>query len=289
MNEKVDGAKKFFTPRVIIVMGLLVGIVLAWVIYKGLCYVSTDDAFIDGNVVVISPKLGAHVLHVFIDDNQAVKAGSALIELDSKDFEVRVQMAAADLEAAKAEEEEAQQDAFRYEKLSETDEVSKQQRDRAVLRARTAAAKLTLAEATLRKAALDLSYTKISSPTAGHVARKSVEVGAFVQPGQALLAVVSDKKWVEANFKETDLTRMRAGQKVTVTVDAYPGKVWAAHVDSIQRGTGSRFSLFPPENAAGNYVKVVQRVPVKIVFDEAMDERYPLSVGMSVVPDVKVR
>ena len=146
-----------------------------------------------------------------------------------------------------------------------------------------------MAEATLRKAALDLSYTKISSPTAGHVARKSVEVGAFVQPGQALLAVVSDKKWVEANFKETDLTRMRAGQKVTVTVDAYPGKVWAAHVDSIQRGTGSRFSLFPPENAAGNYVKVVQRVPVKIVFDEAMDERYPLSVGMSVVPDVKVR
>ena len=289
MKEKVEGAKKFFTPPVVIALGLLVGMILAVVIYRGVCYVSTDDAFIDGNVVVISPKVAAHVLHVFIDDNQAVKVDSALIELDPKDFEARLQMAAADLEAAKAEDEEAQQDAIRYAKLSETDEVSKQQMDRAALRARTAAAKVASAKAALRKAELDLSYTKISSPTDGHVASKSVEVGAFVQPGQALMAIVSDKKWVVANFKETDLTRMRQGQKVEIHVDTYPGKVWAAHLDSIQRGTGSRFSLFPPENAAGNYVKVVQRVPVKIVFDEAPDERYPLSVGMSVVPDVKVR
>lgn len=289
MKEQVEGIKKFLMSPVMIAVGIAAGLLLAWFIYKGMCYVSTDDAFIDGDVVSISPKVSAHVVKVLIDDNQAVTEGSPLVELDPNDFDVRVQMAAADLEAAKAEDEQAAQDARRYEKLGETDEVSKQQMDRAVLRARTAAAKLASAKAALRKAELDLSYTKIASPTSGHVARRAVEVGAFVQPGQALLAVVSDKKWVVANFKETSLTRMHAGQDVSVRVDTYPGKVWKAHVDSIQRGTGSRFSLFPPENATGNFVKVVQRVPVKIVFDEPLEDRFPLSVGMSVIPEVKVR
>ncbi len=292
--EKIEGAGKssgvnLFSPPVLVAAGVLVGIVVAVVIYKSMCYVSTDDAFIDGDVVAVSPKVSAHVLNVLVDDNQAVMAGTALVDLDPRDFEVRVAMAAADLEAARAEDDQAQQDAVRYGKLSETDEVSKQQMDRAVLRARTAAAKVSSAEAALQKAKLDLSYTKIVSPAAGHVARKAVEVGSFVQPGQALMAVVSDKKWVVANFKETQLTRIHPGQSVSISVDTYPGKVWIGHVDSIQRGTGSRFSLFPPENAAGNYVKVVQRVPVKIVFDEVPQERHPLSVGMSVVPEVRVR
>ncbi len=292
--EKAEKEKKlpgvsFLTPPVFVAAGLVAGIILAGVIYKSMCYVSTDDAFIDGNVLVVSPKVSAHVLNILVEDNQAVPAGAALVELDPRDFEIRGRMAAAELEGAKAEDEQAKQDAERYAKLSEADDVSKQQMDRAVLRARIAAAKVAAADAALQKSALDLSYTHIESPVAGHVARKSVTLGAFVQPGQALMAVVSDKKWVVANFKETDLTRLRPGQKVALTIDAYPGHSWAAHVDSVQRGTGARFSLFPPENAAGNYVKVVQRVPVKIVFDEVPDERYPLSVGMSVVPEVRVR
>ena len=287
-HGKVPGTY-LLTPPVLMAAGLLVGIILAWFIYKGVCYVATDDAFIDGDVLVVSPKVSAHVLDIAVEDNQAVTAGAVLVELDPRDFEIRGRMAAADLEAAKAEDEQAKQDADRYAKLSAADEVSRQQMDRAVLRARTAAAKVAAAEAALQKSSLDLSYTHIVSPVAGHVARKSVTAGAFVQPGQALMAVVFDKKWVVANFKETDLTRLRPGQKVALTIDAYPGRAWAGHVDSVQRGTGARFSLFPPENAAGNYVKVVQRVPVKIVFDEVPDDRFPLSVGMSVVPEVKVR
>jgi membrane fusion protein (multidrug efflux system) len=145
------------------------------------------------------------------------------------------------------------------------------------------------AQAELNQAKLNLSYTKIYAPISGHVTRKSVEQGAFVQTGQPLLALVDPDLWVIANFKETQLAKMRPGQPVTVTVDAHPGVTLAAHVDSLQRGSGARFSLLPPENATGNYVKVVQRVPVKIVFDDLREiEQYGVGPGMSVVPTVKV-
>jgi len=121
---------------------------------------------------------------------------------------------------------------------------------------------------------------------AGRITRKSVEPGAYVQVGQTLFSIVPDQVWVVANFKETQLRHMRAGQPVTVSVDAYPDKKFKGHVDSIQSGTGARFTLLPPENATGNYVKVVQRVPVKIVIDEQADPAYVLGPGMSVVPDV---
>ena len=124
---------------------------------------------------------------------------------------------------------------------------------------------------------------------AGRITRKSVEPGAYVQVGQTLFSIVPDQVWVVANFKETQLRHMRAGQPVTVSVDAYPDKKFKGHVDSIQSGTGARFTLLPPENATGNYVKVVQRVPVKIVIDEQADPAYVLGPGMSVVPEVKVR
>jgi membrane fusion protein (multidrug efflux system) len=121
------------------------------------------------------------------------------------------------------------------------------------------------------------------------VTRKSVEEGALVQVGQPLLAIVPGDVWVTANFKENQIGRMTPGQAVEITVDAYPDKKFKGHVDSIQAGTGSRFSLIPPENATGNYVKVVQRVPVKIVFDESPDPKHMLAPGMSVVPEVAVK
>ena len=145
------------------------------------------------------------------------------------------------------------------------------------------------AEAEVKQVKLNLSYTKIYAPISGHVTRKSVEQGAFVQIGQPLLALVDPDVWVIANFKETQLAKMQPGQPVTVTVDTLPGVKLAAHVDSVQRGSGARFSLLPPENATGNYVKVVQRVPVKIVFDDLKQiEQYALGPGMSVLPTVKV-
>ena len=152
----------------------------------------------------------------------------------------------------------------------------------------TADAEVARAEAMVRQAELDHSYTRIVANADGVVTNRTVEAGAYVQTGQPLLALVPHAVWVVANFKETQLTAMRAGQAVTINVDAYPDHVFHGHVDSIQSGSGAAFSLLPPENATGNYVKVVQRLPVKIVFDDAPDPRYVLGPGMSVVPSVRV-
>lgn len=145
------------------------------------------------------------------------------------------------------------------------------------------------AEAQVRQARLDLSYTRITAPCAGFVTKKSVEPGAYVQVGQQLLSVVGRDVWIVANFKETQIAGMKSGQSVDVEVDAYPDVVFKGHVDSIQRGTGSRFTLLPPENATGNFIKVVQRVPVKIVLDRHNSSSgYLLAPGMSVIPDVNL-
>ncbi len=157
--------------------------------------------------------------------------------------------------------------------------------------AQVAAAKAEVAEsqAELRQAQLQESYTVVTAPEPGRVTNKSVEPGNYVQVGQALFAIVPEHVWVTANFKETQLTDMRPGQPALVEVDAYPGRDLHGHVDSIQAGSGARFSLLPPENATGNFVKVVQRVPVKIVFDEQPAVQHVLGPGMSAVPDVKVK
>ena len=151
------------------------------------------------------------------------------------------------------------------------------------------AGKIAQLEATVRLAQLDLSYTKLYAPESGRITRKSVEPGSYVQVGRTLFSIVPDRVWVVANFKETQLRHMRPGQPATVQVDAYPDKLFRGHVDSIQAGSGAAFSLLPPENATGNYVKVVQRVPVKIVIDETADPQHVLGPGMSAVPEVRVR
>ena len=153
----------------------------------------------------------------------------------------------------------------------------------------TAGASIEQLQAVLDQAELELSYTKIYAPDSGRVANKSVEQGALVQAGQPLLSIVPGDVWVTANFKESQIGRMQPGQPVEISVDAYPDKSFKGHVDSIQPGTGARFSLLPPENATGNYVKVVQRVPVKIVFDEPPDPKHMLAPGMSVEPEVYIR
>jgi membrane fusion protein, multidrug efflux system len=155
--------------------------------------------------------------------------------------------------------------------------------------AELASAELEQARAAVEQSELELSYTKISAPTSGRVTRRTAEAGAYVQVGQALMTIVPVDVWVVANFKETQLVDIRPGQPTEVRVDAYPDVVFKGHVDSIQSGTGARFSLLPPENATGNFIKVAQRVPVKIVFDGPPDPDHLLGPGMSVVPVVKVR
>ncbi len=145
------------------------------------------------------------------------------------------------------------------------------------------------ADSLLRMTALNLSYTKIVAPAAGRAGRRAVSVGDVVAKGQPLTQLVVGPLWVTANFKESQLTRMRAGQPATVSVDAYPGRTWTGHVESVQPATGARFSLLPPENATGNFVKIVQRVPVKIALDPVGEDMPELSLGMSAVPEVRVR
>jgi membrane fusion protein (multidrug efflux system) len=156
-------------------------------------------------------------------------------------------------------------------------------------RAASAAAKVEMARAALDQAKLNLAYTEVKAPVGGVVSRKTVEVGQVVQPGQPLLALVPlDDVWVTANFKESQLKSIRPGQPVEVAVDAY-GRTYRGRVDSIAAATGSRFSLLPPENASGNYVKVVQRIPVKIVLEPGQDKEHLLRPGLSVVPTVFTR
>jgi membrane fusion protein (multidrug efflux system) len=150
--------------------------------------------------------------------------------------------------------------------------------------------RLDQAMANLAQAELNLAYTTVRAPMSGRVTKKTVEVGQVVQPGQLFLSVVDlSNVWVVGNYKETDLTSVRPGQPATVTVDTYPGVVFKARVDSIQAGSGAVFSLLPPENASGNFVKVVQRVPVKLVFEPGETAKHALVPGMSVVPTIQVR
>jgi membrane fusion protein, multidrug efflux system len=152
----------------------------------------------------------------------------------------------------------------------------------------TASAEEKQAETQVQQAELQLSYTKIFAPFDGRVTKKSVEPGNYVQPGQTLFSLVPSDVWVVANFKETQLKKMKVGQSVSVRVDAIPGRDFKAHVESFQVGTGSRFTLMPTENATGNFVKVVQRIPVKIVFDEPLADLERLWAGESVEPKVDV-
>jgi membrane fusion protein (multidrug efflux system) len=398
---------------------------------------TTDDAFIDGHIVQVSPKVSGYVLKVYVNDNQTVNTGDLIAELDARDLQAKVdqakaalnagmaqqkqaqtqvtltrvttragvrqaaagvqqarsgvggaragaasersrttqssagintaeanmQQARAQLGAAQAEAVRANADVQRYQTLFDKDEVSRQRLDQAIATARTANAQVEAAQqkvsameaqitearaatsaqasnaqraesqvgaaraqvnealgrleqantapqqvavseaqassaganlqqlqSAVDEAELQLSYSKIYAPEAGRVTRKAVEVGALVQVGQPLLAIVPGDVWVTANFKESQVGNIRPGEPVDVTVDAYPDKVFKAHVDSIQAGTGARFSLIPPENATGSYVKVVQRVPVKIVFEpNQVDSQHLLAPGMSAVPEVKIK
>jgi len=172
-------------------------------------------------------------------------------------------------------------------------DASKINESRAELSATEAAVAMALAqmrqaEANVQAAHLDLSYTKIHAPCDGRVTRKAVEPGDYVQIGQQLMSLVPTDVWVIANFKESQLQKMRPGQRVSVEIDALGGRTFQARVESVQAGSGAAFSLLPPENATGNYVKVVQRVPVKILFDEPLPAGHTFGPGLSVTPSVQV-
>ncbi len=249
----------------------------------------TDDAFIDAHVETISSQVQGQVVRIYVDDNQEVKKNDPLMDIDPTDYSVKLEQARAELAAAVAQSKKADLDAESYKQLYAKDQVSRQQFQHAMSEADVSRADAELARKKVDAADLDLQHARIAAPEDGRVTRKAVESRNYVQVGQPLMALVPRQVWVTANFKETQLTRMRAGQKASVRVDAYPGRRFSAHVDSIQSGTGSRFSLLPAENATGNFVKIVQRIPVKIAFDDPPESLPPLSPGMSAEPEVELK
>lgn len=357
---------------------------------------TTDDAQIDGYIYPVSPRTSGYVTRVTVDDNQYVEAGTVLVQLDPKDYEVGVANAKAvlandqasaasqmttvpitsanstsqlssaqaevdnatagllaaqktfdaseaSLRQAEANDLRAQDDVMRYKPLAEKDEIPQQRYTQAVdtekataaavenarasaeaakqtvsqaqariaqaqaqvrsaetapqqvsaqrSRAEAAAAETQRAAAVLQQAELNLQYTTIVAPVSGLVGQRSVQPGQNVSPGQQMMTIVpldSQNIWVTANFKETQLTDMRPGQPVKISVDTY-GRSYDGHVLNFSGASGARFSLLPPENATGNYVKVVQRIPVKIVFEKGQDPEHLLRLGMSVEPTVRVK
>jgi membrane fusion protein (multidrug efflux system) len=362
----------------LLAMVLIVGGVMIWHYYS--VRESTDDAEVNGHIDPVSPRISGTIIKVLVHENQLVKAGELLVQLDPREYEIAVQRARADLKdaeanasaadvnvplvtttassqltsadagvlaaekevmAAEAAVKEAQasynkasSDLKRLTELVKKDEISQQQYDavvaaessaRATLeathanvasaqsrgaqakaqaqsahtmpeqikvmreRARSASARVEQYRAALAQAELNLQYMEIKSPVSGIVSKKNVEPGQVLQAGQPLLSIVNlDDIWVTANFKETQLKDMRPGQRVKVHVDAY-GREYDGIVDSIGGATGARFSLLPPENATGNYVKVVQRIPVKILVNQSEDPGHLLRPGMSVVPTVFIK
>lgn len=324
MEEKKLPVKKRYIFTFITVVAVLLG---AYYIYDMLGYQSTDDAYVETTTVSVSPKVAGEIVKVMVKDNQPVKAGDVVAVIDQRDYNVKLAQAQAaydravlnqsnahaNLNAANSEIELAQKDVERYENLYKAGAVSKQTLDKARTNLDAIKAKQTVAEqsifssnpannvkvadadlnvlkAQLDAAKLAMEYTEVKAPINGTVSNKRVEVGMMVQPGTPLFVIVPNDVWVVANFKETQLEKMKVGQDVDIKIDTYSKKVFKGKVDSIQRASGAKSSLFPPENAVGSFVKIVQRIPVKIVFTEKIDpNEYAIIPGMSVVPKVYVR
>jgi len=304
----------------VVLLGLLVFGARKW--WFGRNHVSTDNAQVDGHIVPILPKVGGYVAEVRVDENHAVKAGDTLVVLDDRDFRARLAQTDADLAAllatvssrtrvgqaeaavaqAQANASKATADLARMEPLAAQNVVSQQQLDAARAAAAAALAQLASAQAALvgadarvaaaraarDQAALQLSYTRITAPSNGVVSKKSVELGQLVQAGQPLMSVVPlDDIWVTANLKETEIADVTPGDSGVITVDAYKGREYPCYVESLSPATGAKFSLLPPDNATGNFTKVVQRIPVRMRCPSSADPAHPLRPGMSVVATIK--
>ncbi|MDD1964167.1 HlyD family secretion protein [Pseudomonas sp. NPDC090203] len=304
---------------------------------------TTDDAYVRADSVFVAPRISGQVTRVTVEDNELVKTGQLLAELDDRDFVAARAAAVAGVQAAEAELKNlganierqaavidqaaattrstaaslkfAQANAQRYLNLSNSGAGTQQERQKAesdlsslqagrdrdeasriaalraldVLKARVDVAKATLAkeQAALQQADLNLSYTKITAPQDGMVGQRSVRVGAYVSQGRPLLAVVPlHEAFLVANFRETQLKHMRQKQRVDIRVDSFAGHAFTGYVESVAPASGVSFSEIAPDNATGNFTKVTQRIPVKIVFDENQPDLDRLRVGMSVVVSI---
>ncbi|MGC0786110.1 HlyD family secretion protein [Pantoea agglomerans] len=346
-ERKRPGKKPLIILAVVVVIMLIVGF---WFWFTTRNIETTDDAFTEGDAVTIAPKASGYVVKLLVKDNQRVKKGDLLVEIDPSDNRAQREQANAQLGLAVAQLHQAQaqlalskvqypaqrdqaladqakaeanllnaQADYRRQRGVDPRATSQRNIDSASAQLRSAQAQLQSAKAQVEVASqvalqirqqetnvearqqqveqakaqlstadLNLSYTQVRAPYDGFVTKRNVQLGTLVQAGSSLFSLVSPEIWVTANFKESQLQHMNPGDKVEISVDAWPDMKLEGHVDSIQMGSGSRFSTFPSENATGNYVKIVQRVPVKIVIDKGLDPNHPLPLGLSVEPKVTV-
>ncbi len=346
-ERKRPGKKPLIILAVVVVIMLIVGF---WFWFTTRNIETTDDAFTEGDAVTIAPKASGYVVKLLVKDNQRVKKGDLLVEIDPSDSRAQREQANAQLGLAVAQLHQAQaqlalskvqypaqrdqaladqakaeanllnaQADYRRQRGVDPRATSQRNIDSASAQLRSAQAQLQSAKAQVEVASqvalqirqqetnvearqqqveqakaqlstadLNLSYTQVRAPYDGFVTKRNVQLGTLVQAGSSLFSLVSPEIWVTANFKESQLQHMNPGDKVEISVDAWPDMKLEGHVDSIQMGSGSRFSTFPSENATGNYVKIVQRVPVKIVIDKGLDPNHPLPLGLSVEPKVTV-
>jgi membrane fusion protein (multidrug efflux system) len=318
---------------IVLIVALVVGFgIHYWRISQA--YESTNDAYINADTTQIAAQVAGPVLHVYVRDQQHVKAGDPLFDIDAEPFEVSVgaaeaqlrlaqqqageqqaavQAAQAQVEQRAAELSNAQSNERRTRNLIKNGFLSEQNAEATQTAVATAAAALNAAranlaqaksalgapgdqnaavqaaESRLRQARLDLSHTRVFAPTSGTVANLTLRPGSPVQPLVPVFSLVSDNNfWVDANFKETQLDRIRRGQMATVRVDMYPDRTFQGVVQSLSGGSGAAFSLLPPENATGNWVKVTQRVPVRVHIADP-DPNYPLRIGTTANVRVAVR
>ena len=318
-NEQQKPQKR----KIIIPIAILIAILGGAYLINESRFQSTDDAYIEADIIQVTPKVSGHIIESYIEDNKEVKAGDIVAKIDDEVYKERYEQACANYEKAllnqknakatlKAADSEialAKLDLERYQKLYTEGAISKQLLDKAqanydAVNARQIHAKenifangdnvadadLKALKAIMNQAKLNLEYTNVTAPNTGIVTNRRIEKGSYVSIGAPLFAIVPDKIWIVANFKENQVGNMKPGQEVSIKVDAYKGKTFKGHIDSIQRASGAKSSLFPPENAVGSFVKIVQRIPVKIVFDEEIKkEEFNIVSGMSVVPKVKVK
>ena len=328
LNEIKKEQNKLSTKKYWLIFGIIIAaIFIIFLVFESIKYESTDDAYVDTTTVAVSPKVAGQIIKVNVKDNQPVKAGDIVAVIDRIDYQVKLdqanaayerallnqQNAHANLSSANSDIELAKKDVERYKRLYEAGAVSQQTLDKAITNleskqakqisaeqaifssnpsnaSKVADADLNVLKAQKHAAELAYDYTEIKAPIDGTVSNKRVEIGMMVQPGTPLFTIVPNDVWIIANFKETQIKDMKKGTPVDIRIDAYPHKVFKGEVDSIQRSSGAKSSLFPPENAVGSFVKIVQRIPVKIVFTENSDlEEYQIIPGMSVVPKVKVK
>ena len=317
--EKIKLNKKIIIP---LFMALLAA--GAFILYNAFVYQTTDDAYIENLYVQVAPKIRGEVIEVLVEDNQFVKEGDLLAKIDNRDYKAMYALANARYEkallnqtnakanysAVNSQLELAKKDVERYENLYKEGAVSKQMLDNAKTKYdgikansvtanqaiisttenKVANAEIDALKADMEMAKLNLEYTEIYAPASGTVTNKRISKGSYTQVGSPMLTIVPDDFWVVANYKENQVGKMKVGQEVKIKIDAYPNKIFKGKIDSIQKLSGAQSSLFPPENAVGSFVKIVQRIPVKIIFTEDIDkEKYNIIPGMSVVPKVKVR